>query len=71
MNGSAIEYAMSLDMQPALDTLNSIRVEVVTSSTVTASTFKISTAEFSQFTEVLSDSDPSLPTGPEGDDYPD
>ena len=71
VNGSAIEYAMSLDMQPALSTLNSIRVEVVTSSTVTASTFKISTAELSQFTEVLSDFDPSLPTGPEGDNYPD
>tara|TARA_R100000152_G_scaffold13698_1_gene6094 strand:- start:2050 stop:4560 length:2511 start_codon:yes stop_codon:yes gene_type:complete len=71
VNGSAIEYAMSLDMQPALDTLNSIRVQVVTSSTVTANTFKISTAQLSQFTEVLSDFDPSLPTGPEGDDYPD
>ena len=47
VNGSAIEYAMSLDMQPALSTLNSIRVEVVTSSTVTASTFKISTAQLS------------------------
>ena len=71
VNGSAIEYAMSLDMQPALDTLNSIRVQVVTSSTVTANTFKISTAQLSQFTEILSDFDPSLPTGPEGDDYPD
>jgi len=70
VNGSAIEYAMSLDQQPALSTLNSIRVEVVTSSTVTANTFEISTAELSQFTEVLSDFDPSLPTGPEGDDYP-
>jgi hypothetical protein len=70
VNGSAIEYAMSLDMQPALDTLNSIRVQVVTSSTVTANTFKISTAQLSQFTEVLSDFDPSLPTGPQKDDYP-
>ena len=70
VNGSAIEYAMSLDQQPALSTLNSIRVEVVTSSTVTANTFEISTAELSQFTEVLQDFDPSLPTGPEGDDYP-
>ena len=70
VNGSAIEYAMSLDMQPALDTLVSIRVQVVTSSPVTASTFSISTADFDQFPEVLSDFDPSLPTGPEGDDYP-
>ena len=70
VNGSAIEYAMSLDQQPALSTLNSIRVQVVTSSTVTANTFEISTADFAQFTEVLQDFDPSLPTGPEGDDYP-
>lgn len=70
VNGSAIEYAMSLDMQPALDTLVSIRVQVVTSSPVTASTFSISTADFAQFPEVLSDFDPSLPTGPQKDDYP-
>lgn len=68
--GSAIEYAMSLDMQPALDTTSAIRVQVVTSATVTANTFEISTADFAQYPEVLSDFDPSLPTGPEGDDYP-
>lgn len=70
INGSAIEYAMSLDMQPALDTLNSIRVEVNTASTITANTFEILTNDYQQFTEVLSDFDPSLPSGPNGDTYP-
>jgi hypothetical protein len=69
-NGSVLEYAMKLQRQEGLDWWGVIQVQPDTSATITANTFQIITPERAQITQLLDDFDPSLPSGPDGDDYP-
>ncbi len=70
VNGSVLEYAMKLQRQEGLDWWSVIAVQPDTSAPITANTFQIITDERAQITRLLDDFDPSLPSGPDGDDYP-
>ncbi len=72
VNGSVLEYAMQLQPSEPLDFAGSVVPSAPnTDETITASTFQIVTPDLLlQVTRLLDDFDPSLPSGPDGDNYP-
>jgi hypothetical protein len=64
--GSALEYALSLEV----DTDNrNVELFPDTTAAITANTFQVSVETRRGYQSYLDDFDPSLPQGPDGDDY--
>ena len=66
INGSALEYELGRAFDSSFDP---IRLYVDTSASITANTFQVKVDQIQGYQHILDDFDPTLPGGPDLDDY--